>query len=366
MWFLFGFLTISICVTFEFWRRHVSRWHAEGVLSGMDYRHTYLKGEVKTLLLGVHCHSAASFSLKRQSPVDNFFKSIGLVKEFETDDKDFDDLIYLISDNKTLHYALANSVEFRFAVKNIMNYGIASMLEATHIHCRNGRLWVRFRAGANYSDNQIKHVAEVLSKEFATLKKFVEEVSLISSPRWRDPFVIKASILLALSSGLAINGALQMFRASAGYMPFTVDYSLIVHDGIKYGLIILALFIAGAFFWLGKSVRTHIVLIELLTVGAFGIVATTIVELRDINMEMDHSQPQYFETQIIEKYTYKVGRRSNYSFYIIFKDWNCDCGNYKLRASSNLYNYLPGSGGVVLTQHQGRLGYPWVSNISTR
>ncbi len=369
MWFLFGFLTISICITFEFWRRHASHWKPEGVFVGLQYRHERSKKKITTLLLGINCHGSPNFSIKRQSGIDSFFKRIGIANEFETGDASFDDVVYLISDNKTLHYALANSAEFRLAVKSIMDYGTASTLEATHIHCRNGRLWVQFDVGSNYADGSIGDVATVLLNSFDALKKSINEVAQISGSRWRDPFVFKAAILLAISSGLAINGAIHLFRASFGSVPFTVNHSLMVNDAILYALMMFSAFVVGAIFWLGRSARTHIVLIELLTVGAFGFFASTVVELRDINMEMDISAPKYYETQIVDKYTKKgSGRRSRSrtNYYVVFKDWNCDCGNYQLQVSSSLYRYLPGSGNVIVTQHQGRLGYPWVSNISTR
>jgi len=365
MWFLFGFITISLCVTFEFWRRHLSRWKPEGVSLGLQYRHVRTKKKIKTLLLGINCHVSPNFYLKRQTGLDNFFKRIGISNELETGDEAFDDAIYLVSDNKTLNYALVNSSEFRTAVKKIMDYGTPSTLEARNIYCRNGRLWVQFGVGDAYDDLHVGNIAKALSSQFDILKKSVNEVALISGSRWRDPFVIKAAILLAMSSGLAINGAIQVFRATMGTIPFTLHHSLIIQDAIKFGLIILIVFMLGALFWLGKSARTHFVLIELATVGAFGIFVTTMVELRDFNMEMDTNAPHYFDTQVVDKYS-RRGSRSGRRHYVILRDWNCDCGNYKLQVSRSLYNYLPSRGEVTITQYPGRLGYPWVSSIAAR
>jgi hypothetical protein len=45
MWFLFGFLTLAICIFVEFWSRHLSRWSPEGSASGLQYKQRckYLK-----------------------------------------------------------------------------------------------------------------------------------------------------------------------------------------------------------------------------------------------------------------------------------------------------------------------------------
>ncbi|RYY02939.1 MAG: hypothetical protein EOO53_09620 [Gammaproteobacteria bacterium] len=362
MWFLFGFLTISICICVEFWRRHLSRWAPENTIEGLQYKHDSYKGKVTWVSLGIVCDKHASFSLKRQSWLDNLFKRMGVSNEFETGDSSFDDLIYLVSDNKTLHYALANTIEFRSAVKNIMNFGVASQLEAREICCRNGRLWGRFKAGSDYSEGRIPIIVKALTKEFKALGHAVQQVSLISGSRWADPFVIKAAILLAVSSGLAINGAIQFFRLQFGKLPFTVDYLLIVRDALGYSILFMLVFALIAIYWLGRSARTHIVLVELMTVGAFGIFLTLATEMRDMNMEMDIAAPQTYTTQVVQKYTTK-GRRSGTKYHLVVKDWNCDCGNYSFTVPDYIYFPIVEGGQMQVLQHQGHLHYPWVSQI---
>jgi len=371
MWFLFGFLTILIFITLELWRRHLSRWKPEGVSAGLQFKHEreLIKRKVRSVLIGVDCHAGANFSIKRESHLDSFLKNVGVASEFETGDSSFDNLVYLISDDKALHSALAKSADFRRTIKEIMNDDLFNGLTATHIHCRNGRLWVQFGAGGLYGDTKIIYVTEALSKVLGDLKKIVNEVELTSGSRWRDPFVIKSAILLAISSGLAINGAFHLpGLVFVDEFPFIINKSLIVDDAIKYALVILVAFVFGAIFWLGRSARTHIVLIELLTVGAFGIFTSTVVELRDINMTMDTAPPSYIKTQVVDKYIYRYTSkgRPHASYYVIFKYWACDCGNYKLAVRPKLYNYFPNSGGVIVTHHSGYLGYPWVSNISNQ
>lgn len=363
MWFLFGFLTISICICVEFWRRHLSRWSPEGVTSGLQYKHEHHKGKVTWVYLGVVCPPRPDFSLKRQSWLDNLFKRMGVSNEFETGDSSFDDLIYLLSDNKTLHHALANSSGFRSAVKKIMNYGIASRLEAREIHCRNGRLWARFKAGSDYSEGNIAHTAKALAAEFTALNHSVQEVAAVAGSRWADPFVIKAALLLAISSGVAINGIIQFLRLQFGQIPFTLHYSLIIKDALVYSLVAVLLFALIAIYWLGRSARTHLVLIELMTIGAFGIFLSVATEMRDINMEMDRVLPQTFETPVTQKYITK-GRRSSTTYHVVVKDWRCDCGNYNLRVPESIYYSVSEQGGIQLIQRQGYLGYPWISRVT--
>lgn len=363
MWFLFGFLTISICIFVEFWRRYISQWKPEGFAAGLQYKYSRRKRKITSVDLGIACHKLASFSLKRQSGLDNFFKRIGVSNEFETGDQDFDDSIYLVSDNKTLHHALANSSAFRSAVKTIMNFGVASKLEAREIHCRNGRLWATLKAGSDYNEGQISSVAKALVKEFETLVNSVQEVATVSGSRWSDPFVIKAALLLAISSGLAINGCIQFFRIGFAKLPFTLDSSLIADDALVYSVVFILAFVGIALYWLGRSARTHIVLIELMTVGALGAFLTVATEMRDINIEMDTASPQVFETQVERKYTSRGYRRGT-KYYVVIKDWRCDCGTYRIRVSASFYRSVSEQGKIQLVQHQGYLGYPWISRIT--
>ena len=362
MWFLFGFFTLSICICVEFWRRYISHWRPESFAAGLQYKHSRKKSKITSVDLGIACHKLASFSLKRQSWLDNFFKRIGVSNEFETGDQAFDDLVYLVSDNKTLHRALANSSAFRSAVKTIMDFGVASKLEAREIQCRNGRLWATFKAGSDYSEGQISTVAKALVKEFETLVNSVQEVATVSGPRWADPFVIKAAFLLAISSGLAINGGIQYFRIHFGKLPFTLDYSLIADDALAYSVVFILAFVGIALYWLGRSARTHIVLIELMTIGALGVFLSIATEMRDINIEMDAASPQIFETQVERKYT-TSGYRRGTKHYLVVKDWRCDCGTYRMRVPAFIYRSVSEQGKIQLVQHQGYLGYPWVSQI---
>jgi len=99
-----------------------------------------------------------------------------------------------------------------------------------------------------------------------------------------------------------------------------------------------------------------------MTVGALGIFLSIATEMRDINIEMDTASPQVFQTQVEQKYTHK-GRRDSRSYYVVVKNWSCDCGNYRIRVPEFIYRGISEQGRVQLVQHQGYLGYPWISQV---
>ncbi len=365
MWFLFGFVTIGLCVWFEFWRRHLSRWKPQGkTAAGFAYYHLCNKGKVKEFYLGIDCPTSANFTIKRQSNLDSFFKWIGIANEFETGDVAFDNSFYLMADNKTFHHSIASSDVFRSSVKSIMGFGLQSQLRPQKIHCRGGRIWVVVKVGSKYKESEITSIACALHKDFDRISKLLADADTLSGSRWSDPFVIKASLLLAISSGLAINGGIQFFRLYFGKLPFTLDYSLIIEDAFAYSLVCVLVFVVIALYWLGRSARTHLVLVELITIGALGIFLSIAIEIRDINMEWDISPSQTYKVDIINKYTSKSGGRRKRTYYhVVVTDWRCDCGSYNFDISRDLYNKIDERRQLTIVQREGHLGYPWISQI---
>jgi hypothetical protein len=136
----------------------------------------------------------------------------------------------------------------------------------------------------------------------------------------------------------------------------------LVIDALIYSFIALPILVFIAVYWLGRGARTHLVLIELVTVGAIGLFASVAFEMRDINIEFDKSKPDYFETKIVSKHMSKRRRGTSYSIEV--KNWNCDCGNYSIKVSNATYNSASVSNPVMIAQRNGYLGYTWINAVN--
>lgn len=360
MWFLFGFVTITCAISFEFHRRYSSRWKATDKREGYEYTHQSSKSRITGLLLGIGCVPDANFMIKRQSWVDSFFKRIGVSSEFDTGDPAFDDAYYLVTDNKSLHKSLADNPRFRAAITKIMEFR-AAQLKTTAIHCRNGRVWIDFSAEFLYSEENVASVVRSLGGFLDVITAAIADLSKASGARWKDPFVIKAAMLLALSSGLAINVVLQLLRHNFTYIPFTLNYTNILWDAFLYSLLMVPVVLLLAVYWLGRSARTHLVLIELGSIGAVSLVLSLALEMRDINIGMDTKNAESYKTVVVDKSVSKTRRSTSY--YLTVKDWRCNCGNIKFQVSHDTYNSLPAGTAVNIAQHSGYFGYPWIAGV---
>lgn len=360
MWFLLGFITLIVAVGFEFWRRHEVLWNPDGQFEGYDYKFLKSKSRTTGLLMGAKCVSDANFLIKQQTSVDAFFKRIGVSKEFETGDSSFDDACYLATDCSDLHRLLVDEPKLRTAIKAILSFSYGGFA-AKAIYCRKGRIWIKFDVGVWGADKDIEPIVKKLGHPLSLIANAVVDLAK-TGLNWRDPFIYKAALVLAISSGLAINAFIQFYRTSLGDLPFILYPKEVAIDALIYSFIALPILVLIAIYWLGRGARTHLVLIELVTVGALGLFASFAFELRDINIELDDSKPDFFETKIVSKHISKGRRGTSYSIKV--KNWSCDCGNYSIKVSSATYNSASTSDPVMIAQRNGYLGYKWINAVN--
>ena len=84
-------------------------------------------------------------------------------------------------------------------------------------------------------------------------------------------------------------------------------------QGALYSAGIVTLLIIMTLFILGRSSRTHLVLVELLLVGSIGTYLTVSAQMRDLNMEMDESLAMEYEVEIRDMEIDSGRRSTNYN-----------------------------------------------------
>jgi hypothetical protein len=130
-------------------------------------------------------------------------------------------------------------------------------------------------------------------------------------PPLRDPFPFRASCVLAISTGLALNGSFEWIRMAMGNFPFMLDPQAPIAWAVPAGLAAVAVLVMIALAWMGRSSRTHLVLIELLLVGTIGATLTAYAELRDLNIDLDRAAPAAISASVNRLYvTYSHHRNT--------------------------------------------------------
>lgn len=363
MWFAFGFISLIGFSIYFFLRRLKSNWagtKSYSASTAYDFAIVSHKKKVRAVFVGVSVPDTAHFSFKPERWYDRLFKWVGLSVEYQVGDAHFDRRVYIVSDDAALTAQLRANTYLRDDILGFFRFAQLSNWKVAEIACLGGRLWVRYKPPRNTEDvpsGLITGTVPILETTRTHLG-----IALAPSPRVRDPFVYRAAVLLGISSALAINGGLHLMRLHIGTIPLILDTAALRTFALLCGGVITAILSLGVVVFLARSARAHIVLFEIITIGFFGAFATSLAEIRDLNMELDRSSATVYETVVVEKRVSR-SRRSGSTYYVTLAAWGDEVMGREVKVSSTLFDRLPIQGRVALRQRPGYLGLRWVEHI---
>lgn len=372
MWFVFGLITlVSFSVYFGI-KRYEARWR--GMSSFLprsrayqyEFVYKHKSKSIRQMIVGVDAPREFDFTFKRESGIDRIFKWLGISVEKQFSTADFDRLVYVASNDRYLFdevmddHALLGTVTELFKIDHFDS-------RVTHLHCRNGRLWVIFKVGGLFNDESNRGRLSKVFPQVAESLHSVADVLKQNLPKTmgshRDPFILRAIFVLAISTGLVINGLVHAFRLMLFPGAFTVDTTQLWLYAAFAGGGILVVLVAAAIYLLGRSARTHLVIIELILVGSFGAVLTAFTEIRDINIEFDTSVAQQYDAKVLDM-TISRSRRSGTQYYLHVADWTGLKDTRRIHVSSDFYRLMQKGERIRIWQRSGFLGIRWVDGIN--
>ena len=364
MWFLFGFITLISFSSYVAYKRINAAWKGtRQTTDGLTYQYKVERNKhgISALLVGIDGPKGYDYALKKENGIDRFFKSIGLSVEHQTGKQAFDDLVYIVSDNRQFHRQISSSEVLTDTLLKIFNFGKSYHCHVQELRHNSGRLWIKFNVDKAFEEKRISSLSSKVVPLLESIGREFKSIPLMATGTWRDPFVVKAALLLAASSGLAVNGVLHGLRLAFTKVPFTVDAGALLHDAIIVGAFIAATLLALCIYFLGRSARTHLVMIDLMIVGTLGAMTTAYTELRDINMELDTSEGTKYEITLYDKHLSRSRRSTTY--YVHVNDWNRPGRRIQVEVSGDLYYSLTPGEHLAVTQKKGYLKYRWVEKF---
>ena len=367
MWFALGFVTLMLSVGYQWWSRWHHKWQGEsesmaGIACETQVRS--FKGLVYGLMVALDAPETFRFELKRERLWDRFFKWTGLTVEHQFGHAGFDSLVYVASDDQHLFSRLAGNKDFLHAVQHCF----AAEYEdrwLKKIVCANGRLWMVIG-----SSDWDRKGAQGRTREFAArLLPLLKRVSSAldacmpdSAPSTRDRYLIPTVVILALSSGLAINGALSWARSLMASHSFILDTQpLTFHAWLVAACIVGTLMLASVILLKGSS-RVHLVLLELAMVGTFGAVTSSAIELRDANIDFDQSLPKQIEKRLIGKSINerkRLFRAKQTTYSLQYRGWTGDMSESSVSVSASTFEQAEIGDTLLFEQYAGYFGWPW-------
>jgi len=368
MWFFFGFITLGVfCISSLIWRRKVA-WSGERLRDGGEAYELKLhvsKGKTTGAKIAVDCNEDFSFTLTPEDGLDRFAKAIGLTKECQTNDAAFDSAVYVCSDDPVLHRMLQTDQGFRADILKVVSDCPALFGQLKSIEAHRGRLWVV--ATPTHRDRD--EAADASHRIVPLLKNLAARIvrPQAEPADARDPFPLRAACILAVSTGLAINGGLDWFRIVQS-SPFMLHPNLPVLWALPVGLAAVALLMIVALAWMGQSARTHLVLIELILVGTIGATLTAYAEIRDFNMDLDRAAPTMIPASVERLYTTFTRHKGSTKTHcqLELRGWPTPTTLATREIGCDLYSRLSLGQPVGVEQHPGALGWPWVAGFHPR
>lgn len=370
MWFLFGFITlISFSVYFGI-QRLGTRWKGQiayGRTVPYQYQFVRNKNDItKRFMVGVDAPPDYDFTFKREAWFDRLCKFLGLSVEHQVGHAEFDKLVYVVSnDGHFLDQISGNAQIIDAVVKLFALRRLDSRV--SEVRCLNGRLWVTFKVGRLFSsDTDLRYLYGLQDQAAELLAQVVGQLK--SNPplyqdRRRDPFILRAAVILAVSTGLVANGLVHSLRLLWTTAEFTVDRAELWRLATYCGIAVMVLLVCLALVALGRSARTHLVLVELILVGTLGATLTAFSELRDLNMEWDHSAVQVFQPDILKK-SVSRSRKGGTHYYAHVRDWNGGYDSHKVSVSRTFYDSVNAGDRLTVRQRAGYLGVRWVESYA--
>lgn len=310
------------------------------------------KGSITGRSVGVKL-VGPKFRLVRESKWDTRFKDWGLSSEVQTGDDEFDELVYVVSDNVLLGTHLSMSQETRDAIREILSG------EYKEIECDGEKVWLTARGGSEASDTDFKRIVGLGEK--------LEGMKTDRVPLYREPFFVKASItetILYALSGYAWVGFMELLTAREDLIVHTSKH---IWMGLGLGVALFAVLISVVRTFFQGSSRGHRIILESAFLLFFSLPLAGIILIEDVNIGFDQKPEIRMVSKVSNvtsvRHTTKNGHY--YTYHAYFSSPNS--GEVKLPEELSVPNHIyrdrAGHKDLELTLGRGALGLPWVKGV---
>ena len=327
------------------------------------------RGNSVTVIVAIPCDARFEFTLRRKRTFDRVAEILHLIREFETADERFDEAIYIGSDERGIGDWLARDAQARATFLDLIALRPDENTRVTSIVADGSALTLSALAQPPMFTSAPDGLGDTVAEAcLSGLQSCVERLQAFAASdadpaAFKDPYAVPVRTFTSMAAGLL-------------FIPFAVFFLMRLEaprielmSGMapdKYNLAaiagVLALLLILAVPLLMGSARLHTVVGALLVSGLLGTVFVAPAFIRELNEEWDRSKPEQYTTKVITRYV-THGRRSTF-YHVWLSDWRSEQEHRDLQVDRGIYNELKEGDDVTVSERQGFLGRPWVSEIS--
>ncbi len=364
-WFRFGLLLLVVVRTVML--LGAMRRSLKGTSAAFDGKNHYefavsraRSGRVSGVKIGIAIADNLRFVLRREHRFDRLAKWFGIAREWQTADREFDDSIYVLTDDLVLLDALSHDAQLRDATHDLLTDE-----RVRAIRCHGGSLWVDLhRIGREQDEGTAAAVAAALLPAVGPgLEKVGERLVAIQARPWtteRDPAESRQQILLMASSVIGIAGIAAFLWMEGVGLPRQLLFDVINRNAAILAAMVGAIFLVVLATLIGRTARTHLVLLEMLLVTLPGswFAGRTYYALE--NERLDDSPATEFRTHISSVY-HTSGR--NRSYHLVLERALDPRLKPDMSVAPKVFNQFHAGDCARFDLHPGRFGDLWLAAI---
>lgn len=358
MYFAFGFIILFSLSLYFLINRYKKNWNAE--------RHhykgrNYIRGSrlfEDGFYLGCEANSNLNinFSIKEEKIIDKLFKNLGISIECQVENKEFNDKFYIVTEDEKICMYLNDANEMQEELSKLLKICGKNSLKFQGFFFKEDRLWIHILKGKQ------EKIEEVIPLLFNLIDIFNRDTKKIEKLKLDNTFIDKSSFLLAISNSIGIAGLGISIFSSFSIKAYLLDNWGLIKLSFIPSTIILLILVAIVLNVLGRSSRTHLVLMNFLFVSYIGLTFASFELLKKINIDFDKSIPSSFITKIIKKEVSHSTKGSS-SYYFFINNWKNLGIRNKIKITRFSYNEFNTGEIIKIYIKKGRVGFEWIKEI---
>lgn len=286
------------------------------------------------------------------------FTAIGLSVACRTGNRSFDRAFYQVTEQRSICRALKGCATTQARMLRLLDECEKQNVRFRQIRVRRQRIWVEVKSSRWRKEPR----PILLARAFAPLLRDISEALEAEIPAAvrgrREPFAWKAALFTGASTALLFGGLVLLAPIMLSPLPAPASMAGLLSLALPVAAIVIGSMMVLTIVLLGRTSRTHLVLLELALVGYLGALMTSYGLLREVNMALDHAAPNQYVVGLQEK-TVRRGRGGTRR-YLRVAGWDGPQSRMGVQVGGALYRSVREGDQLLLEEYPGRLGVPWI------
>ena len=379
MWMLLAGFAVLIGLTAYFYRiRRDDRWKAKPLLSKRQRKREPFQTPPEGTLYSVATKPSRKtverlgfgnapdihLRVKRKRWWDRLFTVLGISVACRADNPEFDRAFHLVTDIEPICRAMKTSPKTQEIMLRLADACETNGVRFRQFVIRNGQVWIEVVAKKRKKGPTPMVLAETFVPELRELSAAMEQEIPATARGIEDQVNKKAALIGSLCLALFLGGFLFFFRQIFFPIPAPLEIWPLIEMAFFTGIAVFAALVVFTFAWMGRTSRTHVVLIEVVLTGIIGAGLTSYSVLREANMAFDSSSGERHVVDVLKKEVSHGGRSTSY--YLHLAPWHESQGDTQLEVGTSLFNAVRTGYPLLVEEHPGALGVSWVHLIPPR